>query len=227
MKRYNAEVIVKKYLPYIIGIVVILGSIGVYIALQGQNHTSNPPADSSDSSKETASAKKYTNACKLFTKQDLNDTLGGTFGDGEEDIAFSTATPGTPDYDNEDLQGSACKFDQEDDGTTASMQQSIRLSVEIKTFASVDKATTWTNELHSPPTAEGQEAMDKPVDVQGMGDQAFFAKVNTGGAGSAEDKNESLYIRSGRQVIVLTVTRLAGIDHDAMQASLTKLAKKL
>ncbi len=217
----------KKYLPVIIGAVVVLGGVGAYVIVQNQpgDKQTNNSSTATDDSKSTA--KKYADACKLFTTQQLNDTLGGTFGDGQEDIAFSTATPGTPDYDNEDLKGSACKFDQKDDGTTASMQQSIRLSVEIKTFASVEKATTWTNELHSPPTAEGQEAMDQPVDVQGVGDQAFFAKVNTGSAGGAEDKNESLYIRSGRQVIVLTATRLAGIDHDAVQASLTTLAKKL
>ncbi len=225
MQQHNAEVLMKKYLPYIIGLVVLVGGAGTYAIIQSQhgNKQSNDSANSNTDSSDTAATKKYTDACKLFTKADLGAALGGTYGDGEEEYVSSTATPGTPDYD--DLKGSGCKFEQDNDGTTTGMTEALGLSVTINNYKDAASAKAFMSNLHDPQTAEGQDAMDKPVDVSGVGDQAFFAKVKTGTG--TEDKTESMYVLVGRQVIVLTATRLAGVNHDAVQASLTTLAKKL
>jgi len=215
---------VKKYLPYIIGAVVVLGGVGAYAIIQSQNN-GKQASDSANSNAGDGKtiAKKYSDACTLFTKQQLSDALGGTFGDGEEEYAASSASPGSDNY--EELKGSACSFDQDNDGSTTGMTESIRLSVTINNYESANAATEWMNNLHTPPTAEGKESVNTPIDVKGVGDQAFFVKLKV--ADTVDDKTESLYVRVGKQVIVLTATRLAGIDHDTMQASLTKLAKKL
>ncbi len=214
----------KKYLPYIIGAVVLLGGVGTYAIIQSQNSgkQANDSANSNSSDSKTA-AKKYSDACTLFTKQELGDALGGTFGDGEEEYAPSSASPGSDNY--EELKGSACSFDQDSDGSTAGMTESIRLSVAINNYESAGAATEWMNNLHTPPTTEGKESVNTPIDVKDVGDQAFFVKLKV--ADNVADKTESFYVRVGKQIIVLTATRLAGVDHDAMQASLTKLAKNL
>lgn len=213
----------KKFVPYIIGIVVVLGGVGAYLAIQNQNKNKDGQASTSTNANDSSTAKKFTDACKVFTPEQLGAVFGGTFGAGEEDIAFSTATPGTPDYNNEDLQGSACKFDQDDDGTSESMAASIRLTVDIKTYKDVATATTYMNDLHSPQTAEGQDAVAESVDVSGVGDRAFFTVLNV----VEQNKNESLNVQVGRQVVVLTVTQLKGLDQETARAGLTELGKKL
>lgn len=218
----------KKYLPYIIAVVVILGGVGAWLALSGNKKTDTPTTDTNTSTADTKEsgkiAKKYTDACKLFTPEELGTAIGGTFGAGEEDIATNAGTPGTPNY--EELAGSACKFEQENDGSTDGMKNAVSLSVAINNYETSDKATAWMDELHTPPTAEGREAVNKPVDVKNVGDQAFFARVNDGGTGMA-DKTTALYIRIKNQVVVLTATKLTGIDQTTMQTNLTKLAEKL
>ena len=225
MQQSNVEGFpVKKYLPYIIGAVVVLGGVGTYAIIQSQNNGKQASDSANNSTGDSKTvAKKYSDACALFTKRELSDALGGTFGNGEEEYAPSSVSPGSPNY--EELKGSACSFDQDNDGTTTGMTESVKLSVAINNHESVDTATGWMNELHTPPTAEGKESVNTPIDVKGVGDQAFFVKLKV--ADTVDDKTESLYVRVGKQVIVLTATRLAGIDHDNMQASLTKLAKKL
>lgn len=214
----------KRYLPYIIGAIVLLGGAGAYFIVQAQNNTTKQTDDSSASTEDVASTtKKYSDACKLFSKAEIGAALGGTYSDGEDEYVPSTVSPGSPNY--EELRGSACNFTEENDGSTTAMTEAITLSVAINNHESTASATDWMNSLHSPQTVEGQEAMDAPVDVNGVGDQAFFAKVKV--AGGAEDKSEALYVRIGKQVIVLTVTRLAGVDHSAVQEDLTGLAKKL
>ncbi len=213
----------KKYIPYIIGAVVVLGGIGAFVVMQ--NNNTNKSNSSSTTTTETESLSfKYKDACKLFTQEQIGAALGGTFGAGEEDIATNAGTPGTPNY--EKLKGSACTFDQDNDGSTEGMKNALNLSVAINNHESTEAAKAWMKNLHDPQTSEGQEAMNEPVDVKDVGDEAFFAKVNTGDTGVAE-KSEALYARFGNQVIVLTATKLAGIDQDAVQASLTKLAKEL
>lgn len=218
----------KKYLPYIIAAVVLLGGAGAYLALSGNKNTDKQTAESQKSTSENKDngkiAKKYTDACKLLTPDEIGTALGGTFGNGEEDIATNAGTPGTPHY--EELEGSACRFEQKNDGSTDGMKNSVSLSIAINNYETAAKATTWMDELHTPPTAEGREAVDKPVDVKGVGDQAFFAQVKDGGTGMS-DKTTALYVRVKNQVVVLTATKLTGIDQSAMQASLTELAKKL
>ncbi len=213
----------KKYIPFIVIAVVVLGGLGVYFLAQKKDTAKNDVSATNSKDENQEAALKYKDACKLFSREDLAATFGGTFGEGEEEYAPSTATPGTPDY--EELKGSACKFEQDNDGTTTGMTQSLGLAVAINNYASVDDANKFMKDLHDPQTAEGKEAVNTPVDVDGVGDQAFFVKLNT--ATGTEDKTESLNARFGRQVIVLTATRLAGIDHQSMQDQMTKLAKKL
>lgn len=204
-------------------IIVIGGGIGAYIFMGKDKDGGNTADNSSKVADNTTPAKKYTDACKLFSREQMDTALGGTFGGGEEGISFTTATPGTPDYDNEDLRGSSCNFDQEDDGTTASMAASMRLSVDIKTYKDVATASSYMSSLHSPVTAEGQEAVVESVDVSGVGDQAFFSVLDV----AEQSKNESLNVLVGRQVVVLTVTQLSGLDQAAVRAGLTELAKNL
>ncbi len=224
MQQHNAEVLMKKYLPYIIGLVVLVGGVGTYAIIQSQ-HGNKQSSDSAKNStaNSDATAKKYSDACKLFTKADLGAALGGTYGDGEEEYVSSTATPGTPEYD--DLKGSGCKFEQANDGTTTGMTEALDLSVTINNYKDAASAKAFMSNLHDPQTTEGQDAVDKPIDVSGVGDQAFFVKLKV--ADNVVDKSESLYVLVSRQVITLTATRLAGINHDTVQAGLTTLAKKL
>lgn len=213
----------KKFLPYIIIAVVVLGGAATYLLLkQGstKNEQDNSVAAQTDSQ---TPAKKYSDACKVFTKEDLAAALGGAYGEGEEEYAASSVSPGSPDYD--ELKGSACAFKQDNDGTTAGMTQALDFSITINNYKDASAATAFMSDLHDPQTAEGKAAMKTPVDVSGVGEQAFFAKPAV--ADTVEDKNESLYVRLGKQVIVLNATKLAGVDHDAVQAGLTTLAKKL
>lgn len=219
----------KQYLPYIIGVLVVLGGIGVYLTTRDTktSESGGQTSTQENNSKKTA-ALKYKDACKLFTREQIGAALGGTFSEGEEGIANTTATPGTPEYDNEELRGSACDFDQDDDGTTEGMKQAMTLSVIINNYATVDKADTYMKDLHNPQTAEGQAAIDAPVDVKGVGDQAFFTTVNTSGSDSnIGDKTVTLDVRMGRQIISLSVTQLLGLDREAVQSKLIDLAKRL
>ena len=207
----------------VVAIVVIGGGIGAYMLMGKDKNSSNNTDNSSKIAGNTTPAKKYTDACKLFTREQMDKALGGTFGEGEEGISFTTATPGTSDYDNEDLRGSVCDFDQEDDGTTAGMAAAMRLTVDIKTYKDVASASSYMSGLHSPQTAVGQEAVADAVDVAGVGDQAFFSVLSV----ADQSKNEALNILVGRQVVVLTVTQLSGLDQAAVRAGLTELAKNL
>ena len=216
----------KKYVPFIIIGVVVAGGIGAFALTQ--LHTKNDATTTHEThtgahEDSTKPSKKFADACKLFSKETLASTLGGSFGDGEEEYAPSSASPGSSDY--EALKGSACTFKQADDGTTTGMTQSLSLAVAINNYKTADDAKRFMNDLHHPSTAEGQAAVNKPVDVQNVGDQAFFVKLKV--ASGVEDKTESLYARFGTQIVVLTATRLAGIDHAAMQADLTKLVQTL
>lgn len=213
----------KKYLPYIIIAVVVLGGVGVWFAVKdnGNKESDSTATASKDDGKEVA--KRHTDACKVFTSGDIATVFGGTFGEGEEEYVSSSGTPGTPEY--EDLKGSGCKWEQDDDGTSAGMAASISFGLTINNHKDAAAAQQFMDDLHSPQTAEGKEAVNKPVDVDGVGDQAFFVKLAV--ADNVADKNESLYVRFGKQVFVLNATKLAGLDHEVTQANLTTLAKKL
>lgn len=212
----------KKYVPYIVVAVVVIGGGGAYFLTKDKSTNNSADNAAVSSSKETASL-KYADACKLFTPEELGSALGGTYGEGQEEYAPSTATPGSDDF--EELRGSACKFEQNNDGSTTGMSEALDVSVAINNHKDVAAAKQYMEDLRNPQTAEGQEAVKAPVEAKGVGDEAFFVKLNV--ASNVEDKNESLNVRVGRQVVVITATRLAGVDHEAVQASLTKLAKKL
>ena len=214
----------KKFIPYIIAAVVVLGGAGVWLAVKGNgNKESDNVASTSSKSDTKEVARKYSDACKVFSKEDLASALGGTYGDGEEEYAASSASPGSDDY--EELKGSACSFDQDNDGTTAGMTAALNFSITINNYKDAASADDFMKNLHDPQTAEGQAAVNKPVDVDGVGDQAFFAKLAV--ADTVTDKTEALYVRLGKQVIVLNATKLAGLDHATVQENLTTLAKKL
>ncbi|TXG76810.1 hypothetical protein E6P97_02775 [Patescibacteria group bacterium] len=214
----------KKYLPYIVIALVLIGGVGAYVITNKGDDTksestgSSKTADASDNA-----AKKYSDACTLFTREDIGAALGGTYGEGEEEYEPSTASPGSDNYD--DLQGSGCSFDQDNDGSTAGMTAALDLAIAVKTFATTEDASSFMNDLQNPQTAEAQEAVSEPVVVDGIGDQAFFPRVNV--ANSIAEKTEALYVRFGRQIIVLTATRLDGVDRPTVQTGLTALAKKL
>lgn len=210
----------KKYLPYIIIAVVVLAGVITFLLLQNKGTGDQAKGAANESSK---AANKYTDACKLFTKEDLGEALGGTFGDGEEEYASSTAAPGSSDY--EELIGSACRFEQENDGTTADMTASLGLAVTINNYRTAEDAAAYMDGLRNPQTAEGQAAVDGSITVEGVGDEAFFVRLST--ADGVSDKTESLNARFGKQVIVLTATRLDGIDRSAVQSRMTTLAQKL
>ncbi len=205
----------------IAAVIVVGGGVGAYMLTKddGSKETDN----SSKTADATTPAKKYTDACTLLSVEAIGAALGGTFGEGEEGIAFTTATPGTPDYDNEELRGSACSFDQDNDGTTAGMVAAMSLAVDINTYADVAKAKTYMSDLHSPATAEGQDAVASTTDVANVGDQAFFSAMNV----AEQGKTETLNVLVGRQVIVLTVTQLSGVDREAVRSGLTELAENL
>ncbi len=217
--------------PVIIGVsaVVVIAVVGVGAFLLTQNKSNDTVANNTSETRagqntSDSLAKKYTDACDIFTKEELSAAFGGrTYGDGEEGIAFTTASPGTADYDNEDLRGSACDYDQETDSIEA-MRTSLDISVKVDTYKDVSTARQFMSDIRDPQTAEGQEAVNDVAAVNGVGDEAFFVKVNAGGA---EDKVESLNVRVGRQIITLDGTQLSGMDHGAVRASLTALAKKL
>lgn len=215
----------KKTLYIVIAVVVVvLGGVAAYAFINNNNKTEIKDSDTSKTeTKDAAVAKKYTDACKLFTKDEIGAALGGTFGDGEEEIAFSTATPGTPEYGNEDLEGTACKYDQEDDGTTTGMQQSLRLSIEVKTYVSVSAAEAAMTEFRTTNSIDDEE-VTRTGNVAGVGDEAFSLKLVTDT--SVADKNAGLYVRDGRQIIVFTSTRLTGVN-TTDNANLVTLAKKL
>ncbi|MFO0971367.1 MAG: hypothetical protein U0520_03425 [Candidatus Saccharimonadales bacterium] len=211
----------KKYLPFIIIAVIAIAGIGYALTRDKGNSKS---AENGGISSNEKSANKYSDACKVFTTEDLAVALGGTYAEGEEGIAANTAAPGSDNYD--DLKGSACEFDQVDDGTTAGMTAALNFSINVNNYASSDDADKFMKDLHDPQTAEGQEALaGEPVDVAGVGDQAFFPRIST--AAGTDEKTEALYVRLGKQIIVLNATRLNGVDRPAVQASLTKLAQKL
>ena len=214
----------KKLIIIIAAVVVVLGGVGAYALLQKKDSkTASDDSSKTTGSSDTANSKKYSDACKVFTKQTLATVLGGTYGDGEEEYAPSSVSPGSPNY--EDLKGSACSFKQDNDGTTAGMTAALDFSITINTYENTASAKEFMDNLHNPQTAEGKDAMGTPTDVSGVGDQAFFPVVNT--AEGTYEKTETLYVRLGRQVVLLGVTRLAGVDRDAVRAELTTLAKKL
>lgn len=214
----------------IVGIiaVAIIGA-GVFYLTNNNKDTENNTTKSTDSSqnsqKTDAETKKFADACKVFTKEEIGVALGGTFSDGEEGISHTTATPGTPDYDNDDLRSSSCDFEQDNDGTTAGMTASISFSIEINNYKNAGEAGTYMSELRNPPTAEGQEAVSGATDVEGVGDQAFFPHLNT--AEGTYEKTESLNVLVGRQVVILNVTKLDGVDRESVRSALTTLGKKL
>ncbi len=214
---------VKKFIPYIVAVIVVLGGAGVWFAVtnSSKKSTDNASTASADDSKQVA--RKYSDACKVFTKEELTSALGGTYGDGEGEETPSSGTPGTDDYD--ELRGSMCTFKQDNDGSTAGMTAALDFSLTINNYASTDSADSFMKELHNPPTAEGQAAINKITDVAGAGDQAFFVVVAS--ANGVADKTEALYVRAGKQILVLNATKLAGLDHTAVQTGLTTLAKKL
>lgn len=202
-------------------IVLVGGGVGAYMLTKKDSSDTN----TSDSSKtaDANTARKFSDACTVFTKETIGVALGGTYGDGEEGIGVSMGTPGSDNY--EELRGSECSFDQDNDGTTAGMTAALDLTVAVNNFEDTAAAKTFMSDLYSPQTAEGQEAMGTPTDVEGVGDNAFFPEVKT--LGSVYEKTEALYVQVGKQVVVLTATRLDGIDRDAVRAGLTELAKNL
>lgn len=226
MKKTNAEARVgmnKKLVIIVIAVIVVLGGASAYLLTQ-KNASDNKSDDTTKTSDTADSdAKKYNDACKIFTKEEIAAALGGTYGDGEEEYAPSTASPGSDNY--EDLKGSACNFKQDNDGSTAGMTAALDLSVAINNYASAADAKTFMNDLRHPQTTEAQEAVGQATDVDGVGDQAFFPVIKT--AEGTYEKTEALYVLVGRQVIVLTTTQLDGVDRDAVRSSLTTLAKKL
>ncbi len=215
----------KIYIYIIVAAVVVVGGVAVFLI--GQKNKSNDTmatqTESNQPDNQTAAANNYSDACKLFTKEQLAAALGGTYGDAEELPGVSTGTPGTDDYDK--LRSSECKFTQANDGTTAGMTAALDISLAINNYSDVATAKQFMSDLHDPQTAEGQEAMGKPTDVAGVGDQAFFPRVKT--TDSVYEKTETLYVLAGKQVLVLTATRLDGVDRDTVRAGLTKLAKEL
>ncbi len=214
----------KKYIPYIIAAIVVVGGVGAYIASNNKDAKKSDNQVAKDNSSEATLSFKYKDACKLFTPEQISSALGGTFGPGEEDIAVNTAMPGSANY--EKLKGSACKFDQKDDGTIASIQKSLRFSVAINNYESADKAKASMDDLRSPKTAEGQEVMGDVVDVKGVGDQAFFPHTKTG-QDNIDGKSEALHVRFNNQIIVLRITQMSGIDRTTAQANLTTIAKEI
>lgn len=213
----------KKFIPYVVAVVVVLGGAGIWFAVANgsKKDTGDTSATSTSTSKEVA--RKYSDACTVFTKEEIATALGGTYSAGEGEETPSSGTPGTDDYDK--LRGSLCDFDQDNDGTTAGMTAALNFSITINNYASVDSADDFMKNLHDPQTAEGQAAINKVTDVAGAGDQAFFVTVAS--AEGVSEKTEALYVRVGQQILVLNATKLAGLDHVTVEAGLTGLAKKL
>lgn len=206
----------------IIAAVVLAGAgVGAYVFMKKDDGGTQ----TSDSSKtaDNDAARKFGDACTVFTKEAIGAALGGTYGEGEEGIGVSMGTPGSDNY--EELRGSECSFDQENDGSTAGMTAALDFTIAVNNHESASAAKTFMDDLHSPQTAEGQEAMGTPTDVDGVGDKAFFPRVNT--LSSVYEKTEALYVQVGKQVVVLTATRLDGVDRDAVRTALTSLAQDL
>ncbi len=214
----------KKLVIIVIAVIIVVGGASAYLLVQ-KNAGDSKTADTTKSEDTTANGdvKKYSDACKIFTKAEIAAALGGTYGDGEEEYVASTVSPGSDNY--EDLKGSACNFKQDNDGSTAGMTAALDLTVAVNNYATVVEAKTFMNDLRDPQTTEGKEAVGTATDVSGVGDRAFFPVINT--AEGTYEKTEALYVLVGRQVIVLTATQLDGVDRDAVRTGLTTLAKKL
>lgn len=148
--------------------------------------------------------------------------LGGSYNGGEEQYAQSTGTPNGDDLD--DLRGSICEFEQENNYSTVAMTEALNISITINNYKDSASVASLMDNLYSPQTAEGQQVVNKPVDVENVGEQAFFVKFNSDS--NTADKSELLYVKTGRQVIALTATRLVGVDRDAVQTGLTKASQK-
>lgn len=87
----------KKYLPFIIIAVIAIAGIG-YALTRDKGNSKN--AENGGISSNEKPANKYSDACKVFSKEDLAVAFGGTYGEGEEGVAVNTATPGSDNYDD-------------------------------------------------------------------------------------------------------------------------------
>lgn len=203
-------------------LVVLIGAGATYILTQ-KHPTSNKSDDSSTVATADAPSKKFSDACKVFTQEQIATAFGGAFGAGEEESATTSVSASSPKYD--DLKGSACRYTQVNDGTTVGITGAFNVTVSITNYETIAGADAYMSSLHDPQSAEGQAATEAPIDVENLGDQAFFATLSMPYA--ANDKTDSLYIREGRQIILIASTRLTGVDHQTNQASLVNLAKNL
>lgn len=197
----------KNVIIVIIAIVVLIGGgVSAYMIASKE----------SSSTKQADVNGKYQNACKVFTKEAVATALGGEFGNGEDGITS---------YSPDGLEGTACDFDQKNDGSTAAMTAALNFTVHVDNYKDAASADSFMKDLHDPQTTDGEEAVGAPTDVSNIGDQAFFPRINA--ANGVYEKTEFLYVRVGKQVVTLGVTRLDGIDREAIRTGLKKLAKEL
>jgi hypothetical protein len=205
---------VKKLVPFIITLLVVAGGVGVYLLTKKDDSSKNSTDSSiSSNSNQNNTVNKYGDACKVFTKEAVAAAFGGTFGEAEQDISVSSS---------DGLEGSACKFDQDDDGTTAGMTQALTVSVNVNNYKNNASAEDFMKQTQGSTEVDG-ETIFNFTDAPNIGDSAFFVK----GTSELSEKVETMNIRVGKQIIVLNATRLAGIDRPVVQEGMKTLAKNL
>ncbi len=204
----------KKFVPYIIALVVVAGGAGIYLLTQKDDSSNNSSENSTTSNDtQTSTANKHSDACKVFTKEQIAAALGGTFGDGEQDVSVRSS---------DGLEGSACTFDQDSDGTTTGMTQALTVGININNYKNDENAKAFMDQTRGSTEVDEQTVFNF-TDVPNVGDSAFFIK----GATAQSGKVETMNIRVGKQIIVFNVTRLAGIDQPVVQEGMKNLAKNL
>lgn len=204
----------KKVVPFIIALLVISGGYGAFLlAKKDESPTDSNRNSTASEDKQASATNKYSDACKVFTKEAVATAFGGTFGEAEQDISVSSS---------DGLEGSACKFDQDNDGTTAGMTQALTVSININNYKNTANAEDFMKQTRGSSEVDGQTVFNY-TDVPNIGDSAFFIKSTS----AMSEKVETMNIREGKQIIVLNVTRLAGIDRPTVQEGMKNLAKNL
>lgn len=202
----------KRILLIVVSVVLAV----TFSACSSADNKSESKKEDTKSSQETSknsqnsksnSAKIDSDACAIFTVQELGQVFGGEFEDGVPDSSYSNSNA---------VEGSGCEFSQKTDGSTDAMVQSTTVLVEIGTFDNASSARS--NMTTAAPGSENE--------VKGVGDTAtlsFGGRLNP----AVGDKTVVLYVLQGKQILTISATTLSGDAENKFSGKLVELAKLL